>query len=163
MGEFQAMHKYFAIFLVLVACHGSISAHGRQAKPLNQHSSLKTNTQGHKHNPQPILAPLKTSINYNTQLKVESPIVPKYDVALSGDSGANDVNAFRPTTPGNSPGVGHRKFAAEEKGMKAVVVVHSPHVKVSVPEGFKNDFAPTGAGHSPGVGHPRQHKNGLYR
>ncbi|TKY70558.1 DNA-directed RNA polymerase II subunit RPB [Spatholobus suberectus] len=72
-----------------------------------------------------------------------------------------DANAFRPTTPGNSPGVGHKKFE-EDKGIMKVkgVLVHSPDVKVSVAEGFENDFRPTDPGNSPGVGHPHENKSG---
>ncbi|KAL2987918.1 hypothetical protein AAZX31_11G056000 [Glycine max] len=152
MGEFQTMHKYFTIFVaVLVACHGSLFAHGRQIKPLNQHSSLL--------NTKPtILAPLRTSIKL-----IDAPIVPKFKFADvdSGDSGADHANAFRPTTPGNSPGVGHKKFEGEDKGMKVMgTLVHSPDVKASVADAgsFENDFRPTDPGHSPGVGHPRQNK-----
>ncbi|KAK7309221.1 hypothetical protein RJT34_05773 [Clitoria ternatea] len=132
MVEFQAMHKYFAILLALMACHGSVFSHGRQIKvPLKQNSSLNTNTP-----------------------KVASPIMPKLEGG-SGDSGANYANGFRPTTPGNSPGIGHRKFG-EDKDMKVVgALVQSPDVKVSVTKG--NDFRPTG--HSPGVGHSGENKN----
>lgn len=150
MDEFQTMHKYFTIFVALFACHGSLFAHGRQIKPLNQHSSLNTN---------PILAPLsRTSIKV-----IEAPIVPKFKFSDvdSGDSGADHANAFRPTTPGNSPGVGHKKFEGEDKGMKVMgTLVHSPDVKASVADAgsFENDFRPTDPGHSPGVGHPRQNK-----
>nr|KYP66860.1 hypothetical protein KK1_013171 [Cajanus cajan] len=146
MGEFRAMHKYLTIFVALFACHGSLFAHGRQIKPLNQHSWLNTNTEGH------------SIINVSDDLKVtEGPIVPKYEFAEVGsDSGAHYGDAFRPTTPGSSPGVGHKKFE-EEKGMKVMgVLVHSPDVKVSV----INGFSPTEPGHSPGVGHPRQNKSG---
>ncbi|KAG4987821.1 hypothetical protein JHK85_030804 [Glycine max] len=131
------MHKYFTIFVaVLVACHGSLFAHGRQIKPLNQHSSLL--------NTKPtILAPLRTSIKL-----IDAPIVPKFKFADvdSGDSGADHANAFRPTTPGNSPGVGHKKFEGEDKGMKVMgTLVHSPDVKASVADAgsFENDFRPT--------------------
>ena len=145
MGEFQTMHKYFTIFVaVLVACHGSLFAHGRQIKPLNLNTKPT------------ILAPLRTSIKL-----IDAPIVPKFKFADvdSGDSGADHANAFRPTTPGNSPGVGHKKFE-EDKVMKVMgALVHSPDVKTSVAEGsFENDFKPTDPGHSPGVGHPRQNK-----
>ncbi|KAL2504841.1 hypothetical protein Adt_20462 [Abeliophyllum distichum] len=50
-----------------------------------------------------------------------------------GSYDATNINDFRPTAPGNSPGIGH----IQQK-------------KVS---GNKDDFRPTGPGHSPGVGH----------
>ncbi|KAK7331099.1 hypothetical protein VNO77_25313 [Canavalia gladiata] len=137
MGKFKALHKYFAVFLALVACYETLLTQGRQIKPLNQHSLLSSEKK-----------------------KVDSSMIPKLGVASFGDSVA-DVNAFRPTTPGNSPGVGHRKFAAQDKVMKAIVsTVQSPDVKVYVTEGSENDFRPTDPGHSPGVGHSQQNKIG---
>lgn len=43
---------------------------------------------------------------------------------------------FGPTSPGNSPGIGHKMKENEE------------NVEV-----YKDDFKPTTPGHSPGVGH----------
>ncbi|CAA0412543.1 Precursor of CEP6 [Arabidopsis thaliana] len=43
---------------------------------------------------------------------------------------------FGPTSPGNSPGIGHKMKENEENA-----------------EGYKDDFEPTTPGHSPGVGH----------
>ncbi|OIV93765.1 hypothetical protein TanjilG_07668 [Lupinus angustifolius] len=84
-------------------------------------------------------------------------MIPTYEVASVGYSKA-DISAFRPTSPGDSPGVGHR---FEEYGdMKGVVVVQSPNVRVHVNEETKNGFKPTQPGHSPGVGHAYQNKNG---
>ncbi|KAK7251065.1 hypothetical protein RIF29_33940 [Crotalaria pallida] len=145
MGISQAMHKYIVVFLTLFACHDSLLTHGRKIKPLNSNTNLK---------------PLETRVNIPTpslEKKVDSPMMPKLSVATLGTSGA-DTNAFRPTTPGSSPGVGHKKFGGED--LKAMVVVQSPNVKVHVTEGSKNDFAPTTPGHSPGVGHAYQNKIG---
>ncbi|XP_057419286.1 precursor of CEP9 [Lotus japonicus] len=89
---------------------------------------------------------------------VNSPIMPNQDVATSGDAaGASYTNAFEPTTPGNSPGVGHRSFAGEDNKM---VAAQSPDVGVSVTQGSESDFKPTDPGHSPGVGHAYQEKIG---
>ncbi|KAL5557039.1 hypothetical protein UlMin_039275 [Ulmus minor] len=62
---------------------------------------------------------------------------------------AKSVNAFRPTTPGSSPGVGHHSFGEQhfitgtkdDYGNSSEVVFH------------KDDFRPTTPGNSPGVGH----------
>ncbi|KAL5557040.1 hypothetical protein UlMin_039276 [Ulmus minor] len=59
------------------------------------------------------------------------------------------LNAFRPTTPGSSPGVGHHSFGKQHfitgtkdsYGDSAEVVFH------------KDAFRPTTPGSSPGVGH----------
>ncbi|XP_061362240.1 precursor of CEP9-like [Gastrolobium bilobum] len=155
MVKFQAMQKYIAVFVVLVTFHDSLLTHARKIKPLHANTMLLED------NPQPTLPPLKTSANVPTpssENKVESPMLPKYGVASFGDSGS-DTNAFRPTTPGSSPGVGHGKFAREDNNTKAVAVVKGPDVEVSMTEGSINDFRPTDPGHSPGVGHAHQNKN----
>ncbi|KAG5028695.1 hypothetical protein AAZX31_05G083500 [Glycine max] len=153
MAKFQVLHKYFFIFLALVVCHGSLVAHGRKinVKPLNQqHYSLNTKTVANN-NPYPSLPSLKT--------KVESP---QYEEANKlGDSGADNTNAFRSTTPGGSTGVGHKIItSSEDNKMKTMVVVQSPDVEVFVTKGSKDDFKPTDPGHSPGVGHVYQNKIG---
>lgn len=139
--------QYFLIILALVVCHGSLLTHGRKLKPLNQHSSLNTNTI--VNNPHPSLPSLKTNI--------ESP---QYEKASSlGDSNSDNTNAFRPTSPGGSPGVGHRVITSEDNKMKRMVV-QSPNVEGFVTEGSKDDFKPTDPGHSPGVGHAYPNKIG---
>ncbi|XP_027348635.1 precursor of CEP9-like [Abrus precatorius] len=153
MGKFLVMHKYFAVFLALVACHHSLLTHGRQIKPLKQHSSLNKGTVALVLEPtsKSTLQPLKASANVPTpSLKnVNSPpMIPKYATASFEDSDdSGNINAFRPTTPGGSPGVGHRMITKQD-------------VEVSVTEGTTKDFKPTDPGHSPGVGHSHQNKIG---
>jgi len=106
MAKFQSLQKHLFIFVTLVACYGSLVAHGRKIniKALKQH-----------------LPPLETNFespHYEESRKME-------------DSGAGSTNAFRPTTPGGSPGVGHE-------------MITSSMAEVSKSEG---------PGHSPGVGH----------
>ncbi|KAK7386455.1 hypothetical protein VNO78_26694 [Psophocarpus tetragonolobus] len=158
MGKFQAINKYFSLFLVLVASHGFLLTHGREIKPLNQNSPLNKGTVV----PESSFQHFKPSV-YNvptpsSDKKDDSGVRPKYGVASVGISGAGVAytNGFQPTTPGNSPGVGHRKFAQEDKEMKAKVTVHSSDVKVYETEGTTNGFKPTNPGHSPGVGHSQQ-------
>ncbi|XP_061362242.1 precursor of CEP9-like [Gastrolobium bilobum] len=163
MGKFLATRNVFALFLTLATCNDFLLTHGRQIKPLNQHSSLNTDSVVTKDNSQPPLPPLKTRVNVpipSSDNKVDSPMMPNYEVASFGDSGEAYTNAFQPTTPGVSPGVGHRNFKGEGNNMKVMVAVESPDVKVSVTEGSKNDFQPTDPGHSPGVGHAQQNKIG---
>ncbi|OIW20703.1 hypothetical protein TanjilG_21036 [Lupinus angustifolius] len=136
MGKFQAMHKYFAVLFTLVACNDSLLTQARNIKPLNTDTTLIT----------------------SSKIKLNSPMKPKYEVANFVYS-KSDINAFRPTSPGDSPGIGH-KSAEEGEDMKAMVVVQSPDVRVHVNEGTKNDFKPTNPGHSPGVGHAYQNRNG---
>ncbi|KAK7263117.1 hypothetical protein RJT34_30702 [Clitoria ternatea] len=149
MGKFQAMHKYFAVFLALVACHNSLVTHGRKIKSSNQHySSLNTQTVAveSQRNPHTILPPLKPSSNVPTASSYKN---------LNTDIGdSSNTNAFQPTTPGTSPGVGHRNI--EGNNVKAMVAVQSSDVEVPVTAGFQ----PTDPGHSPGVGHSHQNKIG---
>ncbi|KAK7307616.1 hypothetical protein VNO77_40841 [Canavalia gladiata] len=131
------MYKYFAIFLAIVAtCHGSLFAHARKIKPLDQQPSQNTNS----------VEVINVPTPSPNQFKVDTSNMPKHDFA-EVDSGEYysdahyTTNAFRPTTPGNSPGVGHRKIV-DVKVMG--VLVQSPGVQVSVAQG---------------VGHPHENKN----
>ncbi|XP_047155344.1 precursor of CEP9-like [Vigna umbellata] len=155
MATFHAKPRCVVIFLALVAFNGSLVSHCRQIKPLNQHSSKK-DTVELDNNPSPLLkasAIIPTTSSENK--KVDSFVISKDDV-----EGLGDTNAFRPTTPGSSPGVGHRKFAAEDKDTKATVAVQSSDVKVHFTEGTESGFKPTNPGHSPGVGHAQQNQIG---
>ncbi|CAJ1942777.1 unnamed protein product [Sphenostylis stenocarpa] len=135
MAKFQTLHKYLYIILALVAGHVSLLAHARKThiKALNQHYySPTTNTVAN--DPQLHLPSLKTN--------VESPHYEK--ASKLEDSGAGSTNAFRPTTPGGSPGVGHGIITSEDhNNMKSSMVV------VQTGEDTKSE----GPGHSPGVGH----------
>ncbi|KAJ1395563.1 hypothetical protein SESBI_33251 [Sesbania bispinosa] len=143
MGKFQAMIKYVAVIVALFVCNYSLPIHGRHLKPFKnqQHSSLNT---GSVVKPQPSLSPLNVAVAMK----------PNHKVASFGDSGA-DTNAFRPTTPGGSPGVGHRYV----NNVKVQSPSHDVEISVTT-EGSKNDFKPTDPGHSPGVGHSYPHKIG---
>ncbi|ESQ45473.1 hypothetical protein EUTSA_v10010927mg [Eutrema salsugineum] len=69
---------------------------------------------------------------------------------------------FAPTTPGNSPGVGHKKGNADVKGLKddfdstedrqLLKMDGQDHFKT----GTTDDFAPTSPGNSPGMGHKKK-------
>lgn len=62
-----------------------------------------------------------------------------------GESDVEKKDDFRPTTPGNSPGVGHHfvEGSGTAAGGRSVHYV----------KGLKDDFRPTTPGHSPGIGH----------
>ncbi|GAU39822.1 hypothetical protein TSUD_154520 [Trifolium subterraneum] len=71
------------------------------------------------------------------------------------------TNAFQPTTPGNSPGVGHRSFAKEDINVESKkVVIQSSDGNISTTDDIINDFKKTDPGHSPGVGHSFNNKIG---
>ncbi|KAL2333572.1 hypothetical protein Fmac_014785 [Flemingia macrophylla] len=155
----MGVNKYLFIFLALVACqrHEFIVAHGRKVKAMNQHSSPNTNSN------------TNTSVAKSTHLRslessVNSPEQHYEEASSVGDSVTNYDNAFRPTTPGGSPGVGHRIItSSEDHNVKTIVAVQSPRsplVEVSVTKDSKDDFKPTDPGHSPGVGHAYPNKIG---
>ncbi|KAE8701210.1 Detected protein of unknown function [Hibiscus syriacus] len=56
-------------------------------------------------------------------------------------------DAFRPTTPGNSPGAGH-SFGEDDEETE-----QKPVGRASSNNGDKEGFRPTNPGHSPGGGH----------
>ncbi|KAI9113600.1 hypothetical protein K1719_015527 [Acacia pycnantha] len=145
MGGLQAIHKYVAVIFILVAFREVVISEGRQIKALNQHLMNKDTTL------------LDANVPTSAEKAVDSSRIPNHNMmnAVSQDSNGDHVSTYRPTTPGNSPGVGHRKSGEETKDIKAkVAVIQSPpEVEYSLDEGSKTDFRPTGPGHSPGIGH----------
>ncbi|CAI8609252.1 unnamed protein product [Vicia faba] len=140
MAKFQSMLQHFALFLALIVFNYSLQSHARLLKPLDQHN-----------------VPISTS-----EKKIVSSMKSHKEVASSfGDSSENHTYAFQPTTPGNSPGVGHRYFTEENIDMKSKkTLVQSPDHNIYVTEDTKNEFKKTDPGHSPGVGHAYQNKIG---
>ncbi|CAL5197687.1 unnamed protein product [Lathyrus oleraceus] len=131
MAKFQSMLQHFTLFfLALIVFNYSLQSHARLLKPLDQ-DNVPASTSEKK---------IDSSMNSHNE-----------------DSSENHTYAFQPTTPGNSPGVGHRYFT-EEKSKKTVV--QRPDDNISVTEDTKNDFKKTDPGHSPGVGHAYQNKIG---
>ncbi|KAA0045832.1 uncharacterized protein E5676_scaffold123G00110 [Cucumis melo var. makuwa] len=65
------------------------------------------------------------------------------------ESNVGSKDDFRPTTPGNSPGVGHH--SVQRSGTMAAIASNNQLVHNT--EGLKDDFRPTAPGHSPGIGH----------
>jgi len=137
MAQFQYTMKYFALFLALIACNYSLQSHARLIKQLNHHN-----------------VPISTS-----EKKVDSSIKSNNEVAsYFGDSSEVHTNAFQPTTPGNSPGVGHRYFTEDVNSKKSVAQSQDDNKYVT--EDTTNEFQKTNLGHSPGVGHSYQNKIG---
>lgn len=84
----------------------------------------------------------------NLKGEVKSAVVKNQEghFGKSGTAAYNDEDDFRPTTPGNSPGAGHKSLQDNEP--KAVV-----GGKNFFTAGMKDDYRPTTPGHSPGAGH----------
>ncbi|KAI9113479.1 hypothetical protein K1719_015406 [Acacia pycnantha] len=130
MGE--AILKYLAIVVVLVAFDEVIITQGRQIKISNQNSKMNKDTS--------IDTTIPTSLGKD-----------------DGDSNGDHLSAHRPTTPGNSPGVGHKIYGVENEDIKEkMVAVESPdakHYYFETSEESKPYYKSTDPGHSPGVGH----------
>lgn len=90
--------------------------------------------------------PIPKSLNQDSSVKPEKEV-----------ESSHDANAFQPTAPGNSPGVGHKHSSEDDSKVKTT---SSPDVKVSVTVGSTDDFKRTDPGHSPGVGHDYPNKIG---
>lgn len=73
--------------------------------------------------------------------------IPSKELSSSDASHSREENGFQPTTPGNSPGVGH-SFAGQKRNYAQSEGQDFDSVK-----GKTDGFQPTTPGHSPGVGH----------
>lgn len=78
---------------------------------------------------------------------------------------AGSTDEFVPTSPGNSPGMGHKKGNADVEGLqddfkpKEGRKVHKTIGQDHFKTGVTDDFAPTTPGNSPGIGHKKGHAN----
>ncbi|KAK3000084.1 hypothetical protein RJ639_023685 [Escallonia herrerae] len=134
MGRFQAIYGC-AFLLVVLACHETLRTEGRQLKVKKQEiTSIEVDL---------TVAPASDTkapgVDHSvaTRKGINPPKAPTQSLGL-GDLAAQTVDDFRPTTPGNSPGVGHS--------------FHQENVSHYFTAGNSNDFRPTVPGHSPGVG-----------
>ncbi|KAK6116254.1 hypothetical protein DH2020_050050 [Rehmannia glutinosa] len=80
------------------------------------------------------------------QKKGLPPMTPTQNHEFSS-SDVSNKDAYQPTTPGNSPGIGH-SFAGQKDNMQP------KRVRV-LDEGYTDSFRPTTPGHSPGIGHSK--------
>ncbi|CAI9758792.1 unnamed protein product [Fraxinus pennsylvanica] len=99
---------------------------------LTEARQLKSLNKQEKHD-FPATFPANSSPQIVGRKHVPWPTNQKQEIVSSDARGVND---FRPTAPGNSPGIGH-SFPSEKDNV---------HAKT-------DDFRPTGPGHSPGIGH----------
>lgn len=78
---------------------------------------------------------------------------------------AGSTDDFAPTSPGNSPGVGHKKGNVNVEGFQDDFKptegrkLQKTNGEVHFKTGSTDDFAPTSPGHSPGVGHKKGNPN----
>ncbi|KAG9145292.1 hypothetical protein Leryth_008235 [Lithospermum erythrorhizon] len=66
---------------------------------------------------------------------------------------SDETNDFRPTDPGNSPGIGHHSRKGGLKNSEKATGGNASHGDTYFTSGSADGFRPTTPGHSPGVGH----------
>ncbi|KAJ9562249.1 hypothetical protein OSB04_007409 [Centaurea solstitialis] len=137
------------LIVLIVSSLGILTIEGRVLNPINKQE------QSIHHQPLKNADNLQDSPNDSEKKVTFAP----GSAAQNGGfarSEPESVNDFRPTTPGNSPGVGH---SSEEKRLgarsEALGRVHA--VAQSAAENV-DDFKPTGPGHSPGGGHSKDNQ-----
>ncbi|KAI3452041.1 hypothetical protein Pfo_008706 [Paulownia fortunei] len=146
-------HIHMLLFLLaLTACLEIQFAEGRQLKSMKEHnlSPVKIETGPQNHAKQAVNFEQSPGYHKNNllvtgQKKVSPPVTPTQSHELSS-SDESHKDAFQPTTPGNSPGIGH-SFAEQKHNVQAKV---QDFTSVA---GQTDGFQPTTPGHSPGVGH----------
>lgn len=163
MESFKAMYKIF-ILLAIVAFHEILSIEGRQLKSKTQKregsQSLNSIDNTLQHHDQPT-SPSHIPSTEARKKEVFPPMTPKKYSFNFHDTDAAYRKEFRPTTLGNSPGVGH-SFPNQEADMESKVENKgnkSPGTSTHSLTEFKDDFKPTSPGHSPGIGHVLQQKS----
>lgn len=180
----------WAIILAVITYHGILSAEGRQLKPTKRQVGVQT-VSSTKDKLPPSTRSMESSTiaepinDFRPTTPGNSPGVghsyAEHSVVIqpneAGDdmklprkeskqdftskqkvsTVANSIDGFRPTAPGNSPGVGHSYSNNDVKVQQKGVGI-GPGVGHS-DAGSTNDFKPTQPGHSPGVGHSFVDKN----
>ncbi|POO02773.1 hypothetical protein TorRG33x02_017590 [Trema orientale] len=152
MESVQRVMWQCAFVIALFACHGIISVQGRPLRPMTKSLSFhkkigaaNSETETTNKVSQTILSNDKDTPPSSNHFGVE--------IEKSSENSAVVVNidAFRPTTPGTSPGVGHPRSISNDSGL--VERNNQSNGERHFVTGNKDDFRPTAPGHSPGVGH----------
>ncbi|KAG8384399.1 hypothetical protein BUALT_Bualt04G0114000 [Buddleja alternifolia] len=125
-------HIYlFLILLSLTACLELQFTEGRQLKVEKENELSSVN--------------IDTAVVNQAKKKISPPITPTQSHEFS-TSDVSRTDAFTPTTPGNSPGIGH-SFAVQKHNMQTNVQ------DFSTVAGETDGTQHTTPGHSPGIGH----------
>ncbi|KVI02672.1 hypothetical protein Ccrd_019039 [Cynara cardunculus var. scolymus] len=148
-----------------IACHAILLAEGRQLKPLKNKDKKDTETQT-KHALDPLQKHLRNENSFQVSSAGEVPTItsppvtekeakfpPQVPTQTQGDgiSDLKAITAFRPTTPGNSPGAGH-SFTEHRLDFESEASSNVNGIPQSNAESG-NGFRPTKPGSSPGAGH----------
>ncbi|KAL9158138.1 hypothetical protein ABFS82_08G048200 [Erythranthe guttata] len=104
-----------------------------------------------------ILALIITKIQFSEGRQIKA-MMTTTSVVADHREGENSIggskhekDGFQPTTPGNSPGVGH-SFEGQKRN-NGQQIKEQADLNFNSPAGKADAFQPTTPGHSPGVGH----------
>ncbi|GMJ07986.1 hypothetical protein HRI_004467800 [Hibiscus trionum] len=147
------------ILAMIVCCHYLVfPADGRPIKSIDEpkQTSQTEKSVMHENGHEPAAVEGRGRPSFARHRSVRKQVLPPPTPSKSSDFGVSVdgyKDAFRPTTPGNSPGAGH-SFGEddEETEQKPAGRVSSIDGKHSI-NGDKEGFRPTNPGHSPGGGH----------
>ncbi|KAL8117607.1 hypothetical protein AgCh_015473 [Apium graveolens] len=161
----------WAIILAVITCHGILSGEGRQlkltkrqvgsstiAEPINDFRPTTPGNSpgvGHSYAEHSVVVQPNAAGDDMKLLKKESK--KEFTRKQKVSTVENSIDGFRPTAPGNSPGVGHSYTNNDVKVQQKGVGI-GPGVSHS-DAGSTDDFKPTQPGHSPGVDHSFVEKN----
>ncbi|KAG2719844.1 hypothetical protein I3760_02G009900 [Carya illinoinensis] len=172
MENFQTTLYICVALLVLVACHEVLVIEGRKMKSTEkkQDGNIKENDRSFdnystpRQDDDPRPATRLSHIPSNTvdrsvassKNEIVPPMIPNHSISFRGSESARKDD-FRPTAPGNSPGIGHA-FPDHEADVALKAIGKSQQGVRHSLNGFKYDYRPTTPGHSPGAGHVLKNK-----
>ncbi|KAL0343658.1 UNVERIFIED_CONTAM: hypothetical protein Sangu_1253200 [Sesamum angustifolium] len=152
MAYIQNIHM-FLFLLALTACLEIQFSEARQIKAIKKQelSPVKTETGLQHYSKQAIkveqgVGSQKDNLQVTGQRKFSPPMIPPPSHESISSDDVYHSDSFQPTTPGNSPGIGH-SFAGKKHNTQAKAQDFTSAT------GQTDGFQPTTPGHSPGVGH----------
>ncbi|CAL5367015.1 unnamed protein product [Camellia sinensis] len=156
-----------AILLALIAYNEILFTEGRQLKAMGKDEYNSMQAINLNQNPEgeglgyDLPAPHASHvhiIDHSVTEKKDPPQTTTLNQSrVFGDSVAVYKDDFRPTTPGNSPGVGHL-FSGQKEDAPTNSKSNGTGISHSAADNT-DDFRPTQPGHSPGIGHSFQNTN----
>ncbi|KAM7507080.1 hypothetical protein LguiA_017533 [Lonicera macranthoides] len=154
MAYFQPIYTY-AFLLAVIACHQILLTEGRQLKSMKEQDFNTIEERRNLGKQVKTVGDIPNTDHSIASKKNTFPLSPTQTLG-SGNIEAGNVDDFRPTTPGNSPGVGH-SFEEHNVDVEPEALGNGSTVGSSL-AGNTDDSRPTVPGHSAGVGHSLQTK-----
>ncbi|KAI3665718.1 hypothetical protein L6452_44348 [Arctium lappa] len=153
------IYSWIVVFLI-IACHAILLAEGRQLKSLKNKDKKDTEhalNASRKHLRSANSFQVSSAGRVTTTgppVAAEKARFPPQVPTQTQQDGISDlkaITAFRPTTPGNSPGAGH-SFTEHRLDFESEAASNVYGIPQSTAESG-NGFRPTKPGNSPGAGH----------